>query len=64
MAGGRETDPTRRSLAVDWLVLSQIQNPTSLNFLKFFGTLYGLDIVKIGSLHLEGVQWVPRKIKI
>ena len=34
---------------------------TSLNFLKIFGTSYGLDIVEIGSLHLGGVQMISEK---
>ena len=33
-----------------------------LDFLKFFGRSYGLRIVEIGSLHLEGGQMISGKI--
>ena len=40
------------------------QFSTSLEFFKFFGTSYGLDVVEIGSLHLEGDQMISEKIQI
>ena len=40
------------------------QFSTCLKFLKFFGTSYGLDIVFIGSLHLEGGEMISEKIQI
>ena len=37
---------------------------TSLDFLKIFGASYGMDVVEIGSLHLEGGQMTSEKIGI
>ena len=37
---------------------------TSLDFLKFFGASYGLDVVLVGSLHLERGQMKSGKIEI
>ena len=45
-----------------FFVPSQIS--TSLGFLKFFGASYGLDVVEIGLLHLEGGQMKSGKIEI
>ena len=35
-----------------------------LDFLKFFGTSYGLDIVWIVSLHIGGGEMISGKIQI
>ena len=40
------------------------QFSTSLDFLKFFGASYGLDVVWIGLLHLEGGQIISGKIEM
>ena len=40
------------------------QFSTSLDFLKFFGASYGLDVVWIGLLHLEGGQMIFGKINM
>ena len=45
-----------------FFVPSQIS--TSLGFLKFFGVSYALDVVLVGSLHLEGGQMTSGKIEI
>ena len=37
---------------------------TSLDFLKFFGPSYGLNVVSISPLHLEGGQMIFGKIEI
>ena len=45
-----------------FFVPSQIS--TSLEFLKFFGASYGLDVAWIGPLHLEGGEMISEKIEI
>ena len=45
-----------------FFVPSQIS--TSLDFLKFFGPSYGLNVVSISPLHLEGGQMIFGKIEI
>ena len=40
------------------------QFSTCLKFLKFSTTSYGLDIIFIGSLHLEGGEMISGKIQI
>ena len=45
-----------------FFVPSQIS--TSLDFLKIFGASYGLDVVLISLLHLEGGQMISEKIGI
>ena len=45
-------------------ILCTSQFFTCLNFLKFFGPSYGLDVVGIGSFHLGAGEMIYGKIQI